>query len=207
MTERKWKVYVHRNRKNGKRYVGITSKANPEHRWNHGRGYKENPHFRDAINKYGWNNFDHIILFDGLDEVGAKSKEVELIAKWKTNDRNFGYNMTVGGDGTKGHSPSSETRAKLSKARLKENLSEETLRRRSESLRGRVFSDEHKRKIGDGNSKAIEMFSKDGTYIRSFRSAHDAEIAIGVNHSHISQCCNGRRNSTGGYLWRFVQTA
>lgn len=207
MPTKEWKVYVHINNINGKRYVGITSKSNPEHRWNHGRGYKENPHFRDAINKYGWESFDHIIVFDGLEEAQAKSKEIELIAKWKTNDRNFGYNMTVGGDGTKGYIPSDETRAKLSKARLKENLSEETLRRRSEGLRGRVFSEEHKRKIGDSNSKAVAMFSKGGNYIRSFRSAYDAETTIGVNRSHISQCCNGKRKSTGGYLWRFVQTA
>lgn len=204
---KEWKVYVHVNNVNGKRYVGVTSKQNPEHRWSHGRGYKENSHFRDAIDKYGWDNFDHIILFDGLSEVQAKNKEIELIAKWKTNDRNFGYNMTAGGDGTKGYYPSAETRAKLSKARLKENLSEETLRRRSEGLKGRVFSEEHKRRIGDGNSKAVEMFSKDGEYIRRFRSASDAELEMGISHSHISQCCNNKRKSTGGYLWRFAQAA
>lgn len=207
MSEKQWKVYAHINIINGKRYVGITSKINPEHRWNHGRGYNDNPHFRYAINKYGWDGFKHIILFDKLSEEEAKNKEIELIAKWNTNDKNYGYNMTVGGDGTKGYYPSEETRAKISKSRLKENLSEETLRRRSEGLRGRKFTAEHKRKIGDGNSKAVDMLSKNGEYLRSFRSAQDAEIITGISHSHISQYCHGKRNSTGGYLWRFVQTA
>lgn len=207
MPAKEWKVYVHVNAINGKQYIGITSKQNPEHRWRQGRGYKENSHFRSAINKYGWDNFYHIILFDNFDETQAKNKEIELIAKWKTNDRNFGYNMTAGGDGTKGYYPSAETRAKLSIARLKENLSEETLRRRSEGLKGRVFSNEHKRKIGDGNSKAVEMLEKDGKCVHRFRSAHDAEVEMGISHSHISQCCNGKRKSTGGYLWRFAQTA
>lgn len=39
-----WIVYVHINKLNGKRYVGITSKHKPEYRWNNGRGYRENPH-------------------------------------------------------------------------------------------------------------------------------------------------------------------
>lgn len=112
--------------------------------------------------------------------------------------------MTSGGDGTPGYHPSEETRQKLSVARRRENLSEETLKRRSESLRGRRFSDEHKRKIGDANSKPINMLSKTGELIRSFSSAREAEVTLGISHSHISQCCTGKRKSTGGYMWSFA---
>ena len=199
-----WKVYVHTNIFNNKKYIGVTSKENPNHRWNSGRGYMENPHFYSAIEKYGWDCFSHEILFDGLDETEAKEMEKYLIALYNTQDPEFGYNMTSGGDGTPGYHPSEETRKKLSTARMRENLSEETLRRRSDGLKGRQFSDEHKRKIGDGNSKEICMYSKDGTYIRSFRSAHDAELELGISHSHISQCCTGNRNSSGGYVWKFA---
>ena len=207
MIENKWRVYVHVNKADGKRYVGITSKPKPEHRWNGGRGYKENPHFYAAIEKYGWDEFEHIIVESGLTHEEAKEMECSLISLWKTQDRNFGYNMTSGGEGTPGYHPSEETRKKLSAARMKENLSEETLKRRSAGLRGRKFSDEHKRKIGIGNSKPIDMFQMDGTYIRSFNSAHDAESELGISHSHISQCCHNKRNSTGGYKWRFAQYA
>lgn len=200
-----WTVYVHQNKLNGKKYVGITSKPKPEHRWNGGRGYRENPYFSAAIAKYGWDGFDHIILRSTIDEHDAKELEKELIRAWNTQDRRFGYNMTSGGDGTPDYHPSAETRAKLSNARKKENLSEETLKRRSEGLRGRKFTDEHKRKIGDGNSKKIVMFSRDGVPIRLFRSASDAEKELGVSHSHISQCCTGHRKSAGGYLWKFAQ--
>lgn len=200
-----WKVYVHINKSNGKRYIGITSMVNPEQRWRHGTGYSHNPHFHSAIEKYGWDNFEHIVLFNDLSEVQAKHKEIELISEWKTNNTDFGYNMTLGGDGTKGCSPSIETRAKLSRARLKESLSEETLRRRSIGLTGRKFSDEHKRKIGDSNSKPIEMLSTDGAAIKQFNSAYEAEVLTGILHSHISQCCTGKRKTSGGYCWRFVQ--
>lgn len=199
-----WKVYVHINKENGKRYVGVSSKPKVEHRWNSGRGYSENPHFYSAILKYGWDMFDHIVLFDGLSECDAKQKEMDLIREWDTQNPAFGYNMTSGGDGTPNYHPSEETRRKLSFARMKENLSEETLRRRSEGLKGRKFSEEHKRKIGIGNSKRVNMYTKSGEFIKSFDSAADAEREYGINHSHISQCCNGKRESTGGYVWKFA---
>ncbi len=204
MSDKPWCVYVHRNRFNGKRYVGITSKEKPEHRWNNGRGYMENPHFYSAICEYGWDGFEHKILYLGLTERQAKETETRLISEWCTQNPEYGYNMTSGGDGTKGYHPSNETRAKLSEARKKENLSDETLRRRSEALRGRVFTDEHKKKIGDSNSKRISMKSKDGIELRIFRSARDAERELGISHAHISQCCHGNRNSAGGYIWQFA---
>lgn len=203
--EKTWTVYYHRNKQNGKVYVGITSKQKPEHRWNSGRGYVESPHFYAAIEKYGWNGFEHVIFMDGVSEQTAKRAEKLLISLWDTTNNAFGYNMTSGGDGTPNYHPSAETRAKLSRARMKENLSEETLKRRSDGLRGRKFTEEHKRKIGDGNSKPVEMLSKSGDLLHVFRSAYDAEAELHINHSHISQCCNGQRNSTGGYLWRFAQ--
>lgn len=200
-----WTVYIHRNKINGKKYIGITSKAKPEHRWNSGRGYRENTHFNSAIQKYGWDNFDHLIIESGIDEHRAKDLEKYLIRFFNTQDTMCGYNMTSGGEGTPDYHPSAETRAKLSEARKKENLSAETLKRRSDGLRGRKFSEEHKKKIGDGNSKPVVMREKDGTYLRTFRAAYDAEREYGVSHTHISQCCTGQRKSAGGYLWQFAQ--
>lgn len=199
-----WCVYVHENIFNGKRYVGVTSKSKPEHRWNGGRGYKENPHFYSAILKYGWDSFEHIILYRNLCEEAAKDIERSLIRIWGTQDPSRGYNMTSGGDGTPDYHPSNETIMKLSIARRKENLSPETLARRSAALKGRVFSDEHKRKIGDANSKSVTQLSKDGTPIRTFRSLAEAEASTGISHSHISQCCNGTRNSSGGFCWAYA---
>ena len=89
-------VYKHTT-PNGKVYVGITS-ANPAKRWAGGRGYKNNPHFWNAIIKYGWDNIRHEILFDNLAEAEAREIEKRLIAKHKSNEFDYGYNRSAGGE-------------------------------------------------------------------------------------------------------------
>lgn len=92
-----YKVYKHTNLLNNKVYIGITQQK-VEKRWQKGYGYSEQPYFYNAIKKYGWNGFEHEILFENLTEEEAKSKEQELIKKYKSNDRNYGYNLSKGGE-------------------------------------------------------------------------------------------------------------
>ena len=73
-----WKVYVHINKQNGKRYVGITSQK-VEYRWNYGEGYKNSPHFYAAIHKYGWDGFEHLIVKSHLSKEEASNLEKNLI--------------------------------------------------------------------------------------------------------------------------------
>lgn len=95
----------------GKIYVGISTA--PYKRWNSGKGYIKNHHFWNAIQKYGWDNFQHIILAEHLSAETAASYEINLINALKTTNPKFGYNKREGGDG--GLLP--ETRALMSKTR------------------------------------------------------------------------------------------
>lgn len=92
-----YKVYVHINTINNKLYIGITKRNNPKRRWENGHGYKRNVYFARAIDKYGWNNFKHIILFENLTQEVASIVEQELIKKYKSNNPKFGYNIRSGG--------------------------------------------------------------------------------------------------------------
>lgn len=91
-----YSVYKH-TCPNGKIYVGITSKS-PARRWESGCGYKDNEYFYRAIQKYGWANISHEILFGGLTKEEAEQKEIELIAQYKSNQREYGYNHSTGGE-------------------------------------------------------------------------------------------------------------
>ncbi len=92
-----WSVYKH-TFPNGKVYIGITGKK-PEQRWAKGKGYGKNTYIRSAIEKYGWENVEHEILFDDLTEEEAKVKEIELIKQYDSNFPDHGYNLTCGGEG------------------------------------------------------------------------------------------------------------
>ena len=96
--ESRWALYVHTNKKNGKRYVGISQ--NPVKRWDSGRGYFNNKPFYNAIKRYGWNDgFAHDILLTGLTTEEASEKEKEYIELYQSNNLQFGYNQTSGGLG------------------------------------------------------------------------------------------------------------
>lgn len=80
-------------------YIGIT-RQNPVKRWLNGKGYQAQDYFYKAILKYGWDNIEHKILFTGLTKAEAEEKEIELIAQYKSNVREFGYNIQNGGSTT-----------------------------------------------------------------------------------------------------------
>lgn len=69
-----------------------------------------------ALRKYGWDNFEHVIIATDLSEVDAKAMEIDLIGKWDTQNPDKGYNITAGGDGVTGWHPTAETKMKISKA-------------------------------------------------------------------------------------------
>lgn len=103
---------MHTNKVNGKRYIGIT-KQSPSRRWSNGLGYRDQIFFWRAIQKYGWNEFEHKILYNNLTVSEAEEKEAQLIAFFNSNDKNFGYNILKGGS-----APlpiSDETRNRISK--------------------------------------------------------------------------------------------
>lgn len=89
-------VYAHVNKQNGKMYIGITNNLGA--RWkNNGISYKGCPHLWNAIQKYGWDGFDHIILIDKIPIIAAHEIEKSLIKKYDSI-RN-GYNIDAGGKG------------------------------------------------------------------------------------------------------------
>lgn len=99
-------VYMHKNKINGKVYIGQTN--NPQKRWSYNGIYYKPPkerenksRFWNAICKYGWDNFEHIILVDNLTKDEVDEVEIELIEKYQATNREYGYNISKGGNGGK----------------------------------------------------------------------------------------------------------
>lgn len=279
-------VYVHTNKVNGKKYVGQTCQK-PEHRWGKdGNGYlhknKNGEYtqllFARAIDKYGWDNFNHEIISNNLTKEEADNEERKLIEKYETMNPSKGYNSKDGGsngkpsgeirrkigeksrgrimsdetkkkmsESHKGRKVSDETRKNMSKAQRgkkisdeqkeklrnaakKENLSDETIEKMRNAKLGKKFSKEHKENISDGlkrfyqseesnelikkkkeimtgaNNHAAKMVDqyerKTGAFIRTWDCINNVERELGICASTITGCCNNKKKSAGGYIWR-----
>lgn len=200
--KRNYCVYMHIT-PSRKRYIGITCQE-PKKRWDNGWGYDRCPYFMNAIRKYGWNNIDHIILCVGLSREQASFLEKEFIARFKTTDSRYGYNIDRGGFGG-GHPTSEETKQKISKANKGRPCPEHQRRWLSKINKGIMptnLDDIHKK-----NQKPIDQFDIDGNYIATYPSIRIASREIGVAEGAIGNCVRGIYRTSGGYIWKFsVQT-
>ena len=52
-------------------------------------------------------------------------------------------------------------------------------------------------------SKPVLQFSLSGEFIKEYPSVMEAYRQTGTYDSSISQCCNGKRQSAGGYIWQY----
>ena len=88
-------LYAHVNKINYKIYIGITSKK-PKYRWDNGNGYVNCTYFYKAIKKYGWDNFEHIVLAKNISKEFALKLEKFYIKKCNSHNEKYGYNCTTG---------------------------------------------------------------------------------------------------------------
>lgn len=173
-------VYCHTNKINNKKYIGITSQK-PTKRWgNDGKKYCDCPKFWNAIQKYGWNNFKHDILFTNLSKDDACKKEISLIKLYNTNHRSCGYNITSGGDC---HTITDETKEKISKSKVGHLVSNETKTKMSVA------------KLGANHPRARKIICVNT--LKIYYTAIQAERETGIYNSHILSCCKGELKSAG----------
>ena len=215
-------VYQHKNKINGKIYIGITSQK-PEQRWgSQGCNYKSSPHFYSAIQKYGWDNFKHNILFTDLTKEQACLKEQELIKEYNSMNREFGYNSTSGGDI---FTMNEETKQKISQAMIGNQnglghpCSEEKKEKISNAQKGRKFTEEHKQKLSEAAknrhvpcSEEKKQILKEKSHKKSvyceeldkiFESVQECSRQLGIPATNISKLCNGRGKTLKGYHLRY----
>lgn len=117
-----YKIYIH-VAPNGKKYVGQTCQQ-LERRWRNGNGYVKNQYFYRAITKYGWDNFKHIVIAECETLEDANYIESKLVELLRTDNPEFGYNITGGADG-------------------KRKVSESTLQKMSEARKGKFVGEKN----------------------------------------------------------------
>lgn len=198
-------VYKH-TAPNGKVYIGITSIA-VNRRWSNGKNYLGCVCFNRAIQKYGWDNIQHEILFTDLTKEEAEQKETELITFYHSNNPTFGYNIANGGNHCGKHSE--ETRRKIgmsqigNKRALGIKRTEETKKKISEAHKGKKHGTEHNKRMGEAHMHPVICVETGITY----SSVKMASEKTGINKNCISHACNGRNKSAGSFHWKFARCA
>ena len=210
-----YKIYLHKNKLNNKVYVGLT-KLEPKERWR----LDYYAYFKKALEKYGWENFESVILEDGLTLEQANIQEKYYIEKYQSNNPKFGYNCTSGGDHhweftaevrkvMSERSPrrkwTEEQRRRLSEKRKGIIFSEEHLRNLSISHKGKIHSEEYKEKMRKNSPCAIQVFCVETQQI--FDSYYHAAKCLFNNEKcaeYISLCARNKIEKYRGFHFRKV---
>ena len=111
-------IYKATNKIDGKCYIGQTihslKRRKTDHLWS-----KDNCYFHNAIQKYGWNNFEWKVIEECSSEEELNEMEFHYIKQYNSFRPN-GYNLTMGGRGIRGYKHSEKTKRKIKKARSKQ---------------------------------------------------------------------------------------
>ena len=199
-------IYLHKNKINNKVYIGQTIQDNLNDRWKNGLGYKTCTYFYNAIQKYGWDNFEHLILEQGqnLTKEELNQKEQYYINLYKANNPEFGYNITAGSQNN--ISPNALPKAlewmrqhpEFGKARA-QNMLQWQKEHPEEILAMRRIN---VKKATNARKKKIQCVETG----EIFESASDAARKIPkTSQSKICMVCRGQRNTCGGYHWKYIK--
>lgn len=94
------------------------------------------------------------------------------------------------------------------------SMSEETIQKKSESMKNRynngyisprlgvIVDDQVKEKIKISKSIPVTQYSKSGEFIKNWTSAKEASMELKINNGNICCCCNGKRETSGGFIWK-----
>lgn len=166
-------VYMH-IAPNGKKYIGITCQ-DPSKRWHNGSGYRKNRHFFAAINKFGWENIRHEVLFEGLTETEAKEREIEMIAFFRSNDPRYGYNHSAGGDGNNQNLTDEERAQHILESKRRWNARNRDII--AQKARAKYHTPEYRAYINE-YTKREKAHKRRIEYQRKYRAEHREELRI-----------------------------
>lgn len=209
-------IYQIKNDLNDKSYIGKTNfsieKRFKEHCNDTFKLNKENRPLYAAMRKYGIEHF-HISVLEETQEPEIRERYwIEKLQTFK-----YGYNATIGGDGTSYIDRqlviNTYKRLKNQREVAKQLGIHETsvhdilIEQQVDIISSDMINQE---KFG----KPVEMYSLKYEYLRTFPSLRDAaQFLINTNQtncklttirSHISEVCRGKRKTAAKYIWKFV---
>lgn len=224
-------IYCAKNIVNEKVYVGKS--VDIEKRWKgHKNGYN-NPnssqyisYFYNALRKYGFNSFEFSVL-EECTEDKLNDREIFWINKFQSNNREYGYNTTDGGDGVTGYWDRPVYQYDLDGNFIQGYKSGADARRKTrilainlccnggvKSAGGYMWSYEKHDKISkcirNYRTSKVYQYGLDGLYIASYDSILEASQITGTPYKKIIACLHSKTTPSrgGDFMWKkeFVES-
>lgn len=221
-------IYKIENRINGKIYIGqsIAIKTRwQQHKYEANTGESQAP-FYLALRKYGIENFSFEVLEECPQEL-LNEKEIFWIAHYKSNDRNFGYNVLAGGQNGGVLYPNEwfyelwDAGFAVTEIKKELGVSRKTVRAKLEGYKdynvhnsrsrgaikaineGRLFPNGHL--FPNQETYPVYQYNLMGDFIQSFPNATEAarNFSNKPNCSdNITHAVNGIQETAYGFQWR-----
>lgn len=224
-------IYCAKNIVNEKVYVGKS--VDIEKRWKgHKNGYN-NPnssqyisYFYNALRKYGFNSFEFSVL-EECTEDKLSDREIFWINKFQSNNREYGYNTTDGGDGVTGYWDRPVYQYDLDGNFIQGYKSGADARRKTrilainlccnggvKSAGGYMWSYEKHDKISkcirNYRTSKVYQYGLDGLYIASYDSILEASQITDTPYKKIIACLHSKTTPSrgGDFMWKkeFVES-
>lgn len=205
-----YEVYKITNKLNNKIYIGITSQ---------GAGVRYYKHLSDALHgspfpihnalqKYGKENFTlEIIELCDTSEI-LREREKYWIAFYNSTNREIGYNMTEGGDGTFGRLHSEETKEKIRQKALGRKASEETKKKMSQ-VHKQNYSEAHRKAVAESNAKRTKhvlIYDLDMNFIKECDSLKTTTEEFKLNRTTLNKYIKNKE-AYGNFFFRLKEVA
>lgn len=197
----KFYIYLIQNKNTHKIYVGKT--AYPQDRWKkhdiYARGGKEKypAHFQylhASIAKYGIDQFTFQIIEEFENEQDCFESEQFFIQFFRSWDKNYGYNLTVGGEGASGRIVSDETKNRIREKAIGRLHSEESKNKISEAGKLRVNSLETRKRISASNKG--RKTTEEQTMSNSLRQRGELSVRAKLTNAQASEIRELLKTST-----------
>jgi group I intron endonuclease len=230
-------VYCAYNRLTKKCYIGYTQSTLYRRilsHYNKSRNNITNNHFHNALLKYDKSDFEWYVLYinDNIDEL--KASESDYIKKFNSNNRDFGYNSSTGGENVTFNEDICEKISSKAKSRnlvgknnpfYGKHHSDETRKRWSEIRKGKCnnlgykHSNEIKQKMKIAQNKSrtnpnvllnMSLAQKGKKAImciesgQQYNSIGEAARTLNIPKAGIKNVLHNRAKSTKGYTFKFI---
>lgn len=199
----------------GRVYIGQS--VDIEFRW---KGYKRGCNvnsqvrLRNSFSKYNvLNHTFEVVEVCSIEELNCRERY------WQDfyNVLNGGLNCILQECASYSRVFSQETKQKMSKSQKKKILTalhKENIKKNHNTLKdnyvhwntGKKLSEKTIDKIKKSSNKlSVLQYNFEGYFINSFSSAADAEnfLHTGIKTGNIVKCCNNKRKSYKGYIWKY----